>query len=373
MPQVAILCEYSTLSGGERSMLATLPGLRECGFEIRILSPPGALAEAVARLGVDHEPMTLANGANRLPIDDARTVVRNAIHRRPVALVHANSLAMGRIVGPVARDLGVSSLCHLRDVVGLSAAAVGDLNCHARLLAVSDAVRRFHAAQGVNAARIHVLHNGVDLELFRPRPATGYLHRELRLPDDAMLIAAIGQIALRKGLDVFVRACEQIAPRFADTHFLIVGSRFSAKEESLELERRLREVARGRLAGRLHLLGERCDIDRVLNELTLLVHMARQEPLGRVLLEAAAAGVPVVATDVGGTAEIFPAELNAARLVRADDVESVVEAVFELLADPAQRLHLAAEARRQAEAAFDIRDASAALARHYLEILNRQL
>ena len=62
-------------------------------------------------------------------------------------------------------------------------------------------------------------------------------------------------------------------------------------------------------------MGVRSDVDRMLGEATLLVHPARQEPLGRVLLEAAAAGIAVVTTTVGGTREIFPPDRNAAILV----------------------------------------------------------
>ena len=61
-------------------------------------------------------------------------------------------------------------------------------------------------AHGLDAEKTHVLYNGVDLEQFRPRPPTGYLHRELGLPADAQLIGNIGQIGLRKGQDVLLRA-----------------------------------------------------------------------------------------------------------------------------------------------------------------------
>ena len=100
-----------------------------------------------------------------------------------------------------------------------------------------------------------------------------------------------------------------------------------------------------------------------------MVHTARQEPLGRVLLEAAASGVPIVATDVGGTAEIFPRESKTAILVPADDAQSVVYSTSQLLSDDDLRERLGAAARRRAETAFDIRAASAALARHYDEVL----
>ena len=99
-------------------------------------------------------------------------------------LLHANSLAMGRLSGPVAAELGLPSVSHLRDIIRLSSQAVADLNCHARLLAVSQATRDFHVAAGLAAEKLHVVYNGVDLEEFRPRSPTGYLHRELGLPPE---------------------------------------------------------------------------------------------------------------------------------------------------------------------------------------------
>ena len=100
----------------------------------------------------------------------------------------------------------------------------------------------------------------------------------------------------------------------------------------------------------------------------MLVHPARQEPLGRVLLEAAASGVAIVATDVGGTPEIFPPSSGAARLVAPDDAEALAEAILAVAGDPALRAQLSAAARRRAEAAFDHRQATANLVRHYRAI-----
>jgi glycosyltransferase involved in cell wall biosynthesis len=148
-------------------------------------------------------------------------------------------------------------------------------------------------------------------------------------------------------------------------HLLIIGERYSGKAESRQFEADLRTAAGGALAGRLHFLGFRLDVDRILSELTLLVHPARQEPLGRVLLEAAAAGVAVIATDVGGTREIFPPECRAARLVPPESAPALARAIAELLADPRERARLATAARGRIEQCFDRTRAAAALVEQY--------
>ncbi len=401
MPEILILCEYATLNGGERSMLATLDGVRGGGFSPTALAPPdGPLAVELAARGIESIPFQCrAADGTRIAQNRLREQLAEILRCRHPALLHANSLAMGRLSGPVAADCGLPSIAHLRDIVRLSAQAVADLNRHRRLLAVSAATREFHVARGVDAEKTHVLYNGVDLEEFRPRPPTGYLHRELGLPPGAQLIGTIGQIGLRKGQDVLLQAAEMVdhslgvgptensaqrggadipvcqdggvvlgrqecLPHRADVHFLIVGERNSEKEESRRYDEKLRHIANSRLPGRAHFLGRRDDIALLLNELTVLAHAARQEPLGRVLLEAAASGLAIVASDVGGTREILP-QKTAARLFPPDDAAWLAAAMLELLGKPRLRDRLGAAARQCAEARFDIRKNVGELIRHY--------
>jgi glycosyltransferase involved in cell wall biosynthesis len=363
---VLLVCEYASLNGGERSILATLDAVRRWGFALVATAPAqGPLADALAARAVELIPWD--TGADR-SLAQRRARLAEILRRRRVDLLHANSLAMGRLSGPVAHAVGVPSLSHLRDIVGLSRQALADLSSHRRLLAVSQAVREFHVAAGLSADRTHVLYNGVDLDVLQPRPANGYLHRELRLPPDALLAGTIGQIGLRKGHDVLVAAANRLAGRFPQLHWLLVGCRYSDKDESRRYEVELHRAA-APLGGKFHFLGVRDDVADLLHELTVLVHPARQEPLGRVLLEAAAAGTPVVATDVGGTGEIFPPETDSASLVPPDDPAALAEAVARLLADPARRVLCAARARRHAEQHFSLAVAAAGLVEHYRALL----
>jgi glycosyltransferase involved in cell wall biosynthesis len=355
MPRLLILCEYPTLLGGERSMLSTLGTIAAAGFDVHVAAPAaGPLADALRTRGVP-----LFGWSAREPL-------AQIIERVRPDLLHANSLSTARLSGPVAEAAGVPSVGHLRDIVKLSQQAVADLNCQRRLVAVSRATREFHVGQGVDAAKCIVVNNGVDLEMFRPRPASGYLHRELRLPADARLVATIGQIGLRKGVDVALAAAKLVP----NVHWLVVGERTSDKDESRELEAWLHAMAEEPpLAGRVHFLSTRDDVAQLLPECALLVHAARQEPLGRVLLEAAACGLAVVATDVGGTREIFPTEAEGAVLVPANDSAALAKAVIALLGDDARRTELGRGGRRRMKFAFNLQMASARLIDVYLSAL----
>lgn len=378
MMRIAIAFEFPTLSGGEQSMLAVVDRLLSAtphgDFQFVAIAPErGRLADALASRGMHHIPLELRDAAGaRLPRDVVCRNLISAVIQAAPDLLHANSLSMGRLTGAIAGDLPVPCAAHLRDILGLSRAAVADLNRNRRLVAVSHATKDFHAAQGLAAERTSVIYNGLDCERFAPRPSTAWLKAELQLPRDSFLAATIGQIGLRKGQDVLAAAAAVVGHQAPNLHFLLVGERLSSKAESLAFERDLADRFRAAgLADRLHRLGYRADVDRLLNEIDLLVHPAHQEPLGRVLLEAAAAGVPIVATAVGGTPEIVEDGVSA-RLIPPNDPAALAAAILELHSRPALRQEFARAARHRVESMFSIERAAAELAALWRTVVDYQ-
>ncbi|MHB8972017.1 MAG: glycosyltransferase family 4 protein [Pirellulaceae bacterium] len=375
--RVLVLCEYPSLNGGEHSLLEVAKCFDRQRVEWIFAAPAtGPLAVALQRGGWSHVPWLCANAQGQRPPQAVlRTQLAELVARHRPDLVHANSVSMSRLAGPVVRELNVPSLGHLRDIVKLSKRACADLACHDRLLAVSAATRDWYQSSGVIQTDVRVEYNGVDLVRFCPRSPSGYLHAELGLDCNLRLIGTIGQIGQRKGTDVFLAAMSCVAEQVADVHFLLVGQRYSQKDEACAFEERVRRASvSGALRGRVHWLGVRDDIDGLLNELTLYVHAARQEPLGRVLLESAAAGLAVVATDVGGTREIFLAGVEpSALLVPAEKADSLAESVRQLLDCPALRRELGRTARQRAEAAFDVRQTARRLESHYFEVAGARI
>lgn len=375
--RLAVLFEYPTLNGGERSLLAVIDELRrqDADIEFTALAPPaGPLAEALAERKIGHIAWSVRDDrGNRRSRDDVESSLQNHLRALGVDLVHANSLAMGRWLGRIAHLLNLPTTAHLRDIIGLSAAARADLNRMTMLFAVSEATRTHHVEQGLSAAQSVVIYNGVDLAAFHPRPATGWLQRELNLPPSSRLIAAIGQIGLRKGWDVLVDAAIAMSAQHPNVQFLFLGARHSDKAESrlYEAELRHRLDAAG-LNQRVHWLGERTDVSRILNEVDLLVHPAHQEPLGRVLLEGLASGVPIVATHVGGTPEIIEPEISG-RLVPPGEPKPLAAAMLAVLSDRAMSDRFRSAARLRAEERFSIQTSAAAHRKHWQIIEEKHL
>jgi len=345
-------------------MLAVLPHFVGSDLEFVALAPSvGPLAPELTALGIPVLPFDARDkSGERLPPPRLLEEMRSIGARVRPDLIHGNSLSMGRLTGHLSADLGVPSTAHLRDIVGLTKRAADQLNANRALVAVSQAVRDFHQAQGVDASRMHVVYNGVDADQFRRQPSSVQLKTELRLPPDAFLVANIGQICLRKGQDVFAKAAALAAPRMPRAHFLLLGERYSEKTETALYDEAISfEFAMAGLKDRFHRLGYRSDIERLLGEIDLVVHCARQEPFGRVLLEAAAAGRAIIATTVGGTEEML-VDRESAILVPPDEPQILADAIVCLYGNPELSSCLAAAARERVTARFSIEQLARGLA-----------
>lgn len=377
--RIALLFEFPTLNGGERSMLAAVDWLRANTnqFEFAAIAPSeGRLGNALRERMIPVTDWNLhPNGADRLSKDAAAVALSRIVTQQSTDILHANSLSMGRLTGYLSAQSGIKTTSHLRDIIKLSRAVISDLNLNQRLIAVSSATRDFHVKQGLESQRVTVIHNGIDLDQFQPRPRTGALEKELLLDanslgsrkDQIQWIATIGQIGLRKGLDQLAKAAPLIVREVPDAHFLLIGERNSQKQESIEFEQSIRsQFDDAGLADRLHFLGHRSDVATLLNEIDLLVHPAHQEPLGRVLIEASASGIPIVATNVGGTSEIIE-DGRTGLLVAPGNAEQLAHAAIKLLLDTRLAKSLAIAARERAELLFPISLAATRLADFWLD------
>ncbi|MEM7392351.1 MAG: glycosyltransferase family 4 protein, partial [Verrucomicrobiota bacterium] len=190
---------------------------------------------------------------------------------------------------------------------------------------------------------------------------------EVVRPDDAApRVGCIGQIALRKGQDVFLKAAALVP----DVHYFVVGERFSAKEESRAYEEELHALASvPALTGRVGFTGYLNHVPAFLRTLDLVVVPSRQEPLSRVMLEALAMGVPVVATDVGGASEIIE-HGTSGWLTPPDNPEAMAEAISEILASRELRDRFRSEGFKRAEA-FSPQKQADALMTLYRDVLRK--
>lgn len=177
---------------------------------------------------------------------------------------------------------------------------------------------------GVTADRVIVIRNAIRTERFNhPDPAGRDRLRSLFDRPPARIVGAAGRLSPEKGFGVLITAAGRLAPDAPDVGFVIFGEGPLREELS-------RQIDAGGLAGRCLLAGFRDDLDGLLPHLDLLVLPSFTEGLPNVVLEAFAAGVPVVATAVGGTPEVVEDGVNG-YLVPAGDPAALARRMRDVL------------------------------------------
>jgi len=184
------------------------------------------------------------------------------------------------------------------------------------IVAVSNAQADRILRYGVKPDRVHVIHNAVDPDRFvdlDPRYRRELYHYFGR-PRPNHIIMAAGRLSPEKGFDVLISAASRVIDVNQDVGFIIFG------DGLLKNSLRQQIVYLG-LTGRVVLGGFRSDLDRFYSHLDLFVLPSYTEGLPNVVLEACAAGVPVVATSVGGTPEIIDSGINGFLVPPGDPIK----------------------------------------------------
>lgn len=175
-----------------------------------------------------------------------------------------------------------------------------------RIVTNSSGVREFYAAHGISPDKFTLIPNGIAAARTdgphggapSPADATGQLRAELGVPDGARLIGAVGRLWPQKRYKDLIWAIHLLDEARGDTHLLIVGE----GPERMRLERYARLVQIDHL---VHFLGERDDVPRLLPSFECLWLGSGYEGQSNAILEAMAAGLPVVATDIPGNRDLI--------------------------------------------------------------------
>lgn len=203
-------------------------------------------------------------------------------------------------------------------------------------------------------AEIKIIPSGVDLDRFRPRERSFWVHRQLGLDRGARLLGTPVSFTRWKGALEVIRAFSSIAPRHPEVHLLVSGP--APYETGVDPKFREEvEVALRSSGGRVHLFSFEPKAELVYPELDLVLHFpVRPEAFGRVLVEAMACGIPVVAAAEGGALEVL--DRGGGWLVRPRDWESLASALEDFLnLPPEERRRIGEAGRRAAEDRYSAR------------------
>jgi glycosyltransferase involved in cell wall biosynthesis len=336
------------LGGTERQFVYLTKGIDKTRFNVRVgcLSREGDFLKEIEALSIpiSEYPITslwsprIVRGQWRLAQD---------LRRQRVQVVHAYGFYPNVFSVPAARFAGCISIASVRDTGAFSSQVkLKTLSQKAaclladRVIANSSAVRSWLVNLGVNENHINVIPNGIALD--------GRHERRLGF-QKAPVVTVVSRLNPRKGIEYFLEAAATVAERFPGARFLIVGGPYNAAyQSSLEALAERLQVAR-----QVVFTGERNDVKELLRETTLAVLPSLSEGMSNVLLESMAAGLPVVATNVGGNPELVQ-NGKTGFLVPARDPAALSNAIIRILEQPELGLCLGAAGYQRVSTHFSL-------------------
>lgn len=276
------------------------------------------------------------------------------IRRNHVDLVHTNT---GVMISPAlaAAVAGVPHVWHVRDWFQEFQRFWVPYSWYIRrfsseIVAVSRAVADQFRPEGTAM----VIHDGFALEEFRvPKQEWRSEFRKRFNLDDQFVVGCVGRIKkIRKGQEFLVQAVELLKRRGIKVTGLIVGSPFLGNEEHLTQIHEL--VMNLKIKDQIVFTGELPDARPAYAAMDILaLTSAQPEPFGGVVMEAMAMGVPVIATNIGGSLDQVDPEITGL-LIPPADVEALADAIERLIKNPVMRQRMVVEGPQRVEKLFDL-------------------
>lgn len=360
-----------------------LEAFRDAGYDVVAASADGPFVEQMVQRGIRHiavPHLTRSTSA----VSDARalsSIYRRCRQVRPDILHTHNpkpgiyGRIMGRLAGvPVVMNTvhGIyaqSSDSSFRKIVVYGAervaAAFSDLNLVQNEEDLAT-LRRVH----VPAHKLRLLGNGVDLQRFdrsRSGPDREQVRRELGFGPDDVVCGVVGRLVSEKGFREVFEAAGRLHDRAPNVKWMVVGPEDHAKADAISAAEV--HAAEARSGGTLRVLGERSDMPRLYAAMDLYVLASYREGFPRSAMEAAAMGLPIVATNIRGCRQVVDDDVTG-RFVPKRDPVALADEVAALAADPGTRARMGEAAYAKAVRNFDQRQIIDITLAAYQELLS---
>jgi glycosyltransferase involved in cell wall biosynthesis len=347
-------------------LLPQLLAFQKAGYEVIGVSSPGPYVPELEGHGIRHVALQRSTRAADLRADVATAIEFARLCRRlQPDIVHTHNPKPG-VYGRIgARLAGVPVV--VNTVHGLYALPGDRLAKRAIVYGLERVAATCSQAElpqnpedlpvlrrlRIPERKLHLLGNGVDLARFDPDAHAGarrQVRTELHIADDEVVVGLVGRLVREKGYREVFEAARRVRAEHPRTRFVVVGPTDLDKADAITQEEL--DVAAGD-AG-VVFLGMRDDVERLYPAMDLYVLASYREGFPRSAMEAAAMGLPVVATDIRGCRQVVDHGVNGL-LVPVRDALALATAIGELVGDEPRRRALGAAARTKALAEFDDR------------------
>jgi glycosyltransferase involved in cell wall biosynthesis len=296
------------------------------------------------------------------------TLLRQAtamVKKHRIGLIHVNSGAPCQWMWLVARMNHIPMLTQLHSGYLLRDRIRLCLHLSPHLVTVSRAISENLLAEGFPEQRLSIVHNGIDIETLEKQPPKS-VKQMLHLPHESYLIATVGSLIHRKGVDRLLHAVATLANRQPHLYLLVIGD--GDEQPALQAL-----AAKLNIRDRVFFVGEQPDVFGWLRkDVDLFISGAREEAFGLVIAEAALAGLPIIAPAVGGIPEVVEHQISALLYPSYQD-ELIPAYINTLMQSPTLAQRLATAASQSVRRRFALHTNTQQLESLYQRLLDERL
>mgnify|MGYP001823543666 FL=1 len=347
--------------GGPQQVIWLIRGLADRGVESVLVCPPGSKIDDVAR----RENLTIVNipCAGEADFPFAWRLAK-CLRRQKADILHCHSRRGADFPGGWAAKLSRTPAIVTRRVDSPESPTAAAIRYapFRKVIAISDNVEAVLRKSRVRNRKLATIRSAVAVDAMMPNVDRAILHREFDIPVGAYAIAVVAQLIKRKGHRFLLDVLPGLLAEHPGIKVVFFG------EGSSETQLRALTSKLG-LSGAVRFAGFRDDLDDYLAAFDLLVHPAEQEALGVAMLKAAAAGLPVIAFDIPGSAEAVD-HARTGILVAPGDFSGLQRAIGVLIDEPAIGADLGAAGRQRMQDEFSVAVMVERYLRLYEDLLN---
>ena len=368
--KLKILYVFAALpvGGAEQVLVTELKGLDRDLFVplVCVISEKGPMGQMIEQMGI---PVIPLHRLKKTQFDyGIIREIKEIILREKIVLVHTHLYDGGKYGRIAARMAKVPGIVHTAHNIYVKRRTKYHLinrilsSFTDRIIAVSEAVKESLVRYDrIKRKKIQVIYNGIDLSKF-DGPSTQYeVRAELGIQPDEYVIGVIARLEEQKGHRYLLEALSNIPEHLASLKILIVGD--GQLRSALEAETKKKG-----LSSNVFFLGTRKPIAPILRALDLFLLPSLWEGFSMAILEAMAAGIPVVATRVGGAGEVITSGQDGL-LIPPGDAQSLAEVIKDALRHRTKYLEMARIGRERVRQNFSQEKHMEALQALYLQIL----
>lgn len=346
---------FESLGGSEKNILDLVRHLPSDTFEKYVLALKGGpLLQEIKRLGVHAEEVGLHSIVSLTGIMKGFNFFRFLREKKIDILLtyHEDADLWGGLIGRLAnvpviisnkRDMGYQVNTKQRLVYRV-------LNdSFTRVVAVSSAVKdEIARTQKLSESKFEIIYNGISMNAILTMNKSYYLHDLLKIPHHHQLVGMVASFRPVKGQEFFVQAAANVLHHYQNIDFVIIGN--NETKYYSKVSKLIKELG---IESHIYCIGSRNDIPEILPSLDIFVLSSVHEGFSNAILEAMAAGLPVIASNSGGNPEIVNPETGI--LFNQGDVDMLSKAILCLLEKDKERLEMGLRGKELVRSKFPLK------------------